>query len=113
MEDEAERSDSDSTSTEEQRYTTSKQSIDDYFKEKYRAKLNKGKANEEESPRPVEEKKRKRSTSEKVEPTKESEIFSGSNVEELSGYEGWKISSSLDELKRNKEKSRKKTKKSS
>ena len=59
-------------------YTTSKQSISDYFREKSRQKR-------------------------KVE-----EVFEGSNLSELEGYSGWKIETTLEEICRRKEKQRKK-----
>lgn len=124
-------------SSEDQIYTTSKISVDEYFKEKYRSKLLKSmnidemsrekKSNRNESEDEKEEKTGKMSNEKKRQCCEEEEeegniesslidqdeIFARSNLNDLNGYDGWKISSSIDELKRNKDKSRKKSKKSS
>ena len=80
-------------------YITSKQSISDYFLEKKRKRF----APKEETrdvvlneERPEEKKK------------KTASVFVGSSLEDLEGYSGWKIDSSLEDISRRKEKQRKK-----
>lgn len=79
-------------------YITSKQSISDYFLEKKRKRAEP----KEETPDVVGNEDRQE------EKKKTASVFVGSSLEDLEGYSGWKIDSSLDDISRRKEKQRKK-----
>jgi len=100
-------------------YVTSQQSIQDYFKQKFIKKAQKSSTQqqgeesplqqqqqEEEETATTKKKKRKHFDSEKEEESM-TNPYSNSNLNQLEGYDGWKINSSFDQILKKKEKTKK------
>ncbi|CAF0950758.1 unnamed protein product [Adineta ricciae] len=102
-------------------YVTSKQSINDYFKEKSKKRaMDLVQQIEEASPdeQQPEKKKKKKEESTKQEEKNQANIdlenpYPDSNLLELEGYKGWTIDSSIDKIIKKKEKQKKRKHKSS